>query len=100
MQESFVAFATLAQQRLATLSARFDRNSRWGRTPNGGTLIVGRYASVVPCSFDAPPFTAFDIQSMMFFGNAAACDGIALRHYRDLRVIYHVGLIVTDQLIS
>ena len=30
---------TLAQQRVAALSAWFDRNSRWGRTPNGGATV-------------------------------------------------------------
>lgn len=72
---------SLAQTRLGELSRWFDRNSRWGTTPNGGTLIVGRYASIVPWAFNTLPFTAFDIQSMIFFVSVDECDGIALSDY-------------------
>lgn len=48
---------TIAQQRLYALAKWFERNSRWGITPNGDNLSVGQYAAIVPCSFaEAPPF--------------------------------------------
>jgi hypothetical protein len=72
---------TLAQQRIAALSAWFDRNSRWGKTPNGDTLIVGRYASVVPWDFETRPFADADLQALLFFVSDAECDGVSLSDY-------------------
>ena len=72
---------TLAQQRIAALASWFDRNSRWGTTPNGGTLIVGRYASVVPWDFETPPIADAETQALLFFVSEAECDGVSLSDY-------------------
>ncbi len=72
---------TLAQQRVAALSAWFDRNSRWGTTPNYGTLIVGRYASVVPWDFEMTPFANPNSQALLFHVSHDQCDGVSLSDY-------------------
>jgi hypothetical protein len=72
---------TLAQQRIAALSAWFDRNSRWGRTPNGGALSVGRYASVIPWDFEMPPMADADPQALLFYVSHDQCDGASLADY-------------------
>lgn len=72
---------TLAQQRIAALALWFDRNSRWGTTPNGGRLIVGRYASVIPWDFETPPIADADPQALLFFVSDAECDGVPLSDY-------------------
>lgn len=72
---------TLAQQRVAALSAWFDRNSRWGTTPNGGTLSVGRYASIIPWNFETPPIADADPQALLFYASHDQCDGVSLADY-------------------
>ena len=71
----------LAQQRVAALSAWFDRNSRWGTTPNGGRLIVGRYASVIPWDFETSPIADADPQALLFFVSDAEYDAVSLSDY-------------------
>ena len=69
---------TLAQTRLAALSNWFDRNSRWGTTPNGATMIVGRYASIIPWAFDTPPLPDADPQAMLFYVSQDQCGDVSL----------------------
>lgn len=72
---------TLAQQRLAALDRWFDRNSRGGFTPNGGEMIVGRYASIVPWAFDTPPIPDADPQAIIFYAPIEQCGDVRFADY-------------------
>ena len=79
---------TLAQKRLAALSAWFDRNSEGRNTPNGSdTLLVGRYASIIPWAFDQPPPTDFDPQAMLLLVSEDQCDGVSIAEFDPRDVI-------------
>lgn len=73
---------TLAHTRLAALNEWFDRNS-WADhpTPNGGTLAMGRFASIIPWAFDTPVIADTEPEQLLFYVNADECDGVALDGY-------------------
>lgn len=73
---------TLAQQRIAALSAWFDRNSRWRTTPNGGSLIVGQYAAIVPVSFaEPPPIIDHHADALPFYVSDEQCVGMSFTDF-------------------
>ena len=73
---------TLAQKRLAALESWFSRNSEGRNTPNGNeTLLVGRYASIIPFDFALPPPTAFDPQALLFLVSEDQCDGMSIAEF-------------------
>lgn len=69
---------TPAQIRLQELIGWFDKSSAQRRTPNGGALLVGQYAPIVPLEADEALPTDFHDMSAVLFVLWEQVDGLWL----------------------
>lgn len=58
---------TAAQESLKTFAAWLGRSSANGRSPMGHVVPRGRYAEIIPVSFDEPPPIDFDPMALPLF---------------------------------
>jgi len=58
---------TLAAEKLKAFADWLDKSSSQRRSPMGDAVLVGRYAEIIPVSFDDPPPTDFDPMALPLF---------------------------------
>ncbi|MCJ1959898.1 hypothetical protein [Novosphingobium mangrovi (ex Hu et al. 2023)] len=68
---------TLAQTRLGELATWLSLSSRSRKAPVWGTILTGRYASIVPYDFSLPPRTDFDAEALPLFVSSAQAEGVS-----------------------
>lgn len=75
---------TTAATRLAALATWLDKSSAQRRSPMGDSIIVGKYAEILPWDFLEPPTSDFAEHALPLFVPYQQAEGLTLPEVADL----------------
>lgn len=75
---------TTAAAQLAVLAKWLDASSIAPRSPMGDTVLMGRYAEIIPVAFDELPPTDFDPMALPLFVSIEQTAGLSLPDVADV----------------
>ena len=75
---------TLAAEKLKAFADWLDKSSAQRRSPMGDAVLVGRYAEIIPVSFDDPPPTDFDPMALPLFVSVEQAADLTLPDVADV----------------